>query len=73
MNTVALREIFDTTLDEQKTLNSFYLREIGQPSNYSNTPHLNEYFLIKKLKIGGMIMNLPDWVHGTSQKTLKNF
>ncbi|UJD89829.1 iron-containing redox enzyme family protein [Rahnella aquatilis] len=50
MNTVALREIFDTTLDEQKTLNSFYLREIGQPSNYSNTPHLNEYFLIQEIE-----------------------
>ncbi|WP_215844896.1 iron-containing redox enzyme family protein [Candidatus Pantoea bituminis] len=42
--------IRDTTLEQQKTLNTFYLREIGLPSNYKDTPELDEYFIIEEIE-----------------------
>ncbi|MGC0809091.1 iron-containing redox enzyme family protein [Pantoea agglomerans] len=43
-------KIFDTTLEQQRTLNTFYLREIGLPSDYEKSPQLNEYFVIEEIE-----------------------
>ncbi|WP_426818099.1 iron-containing redox enzyme family protein [Winslowiella sp. 2C04] len=43
-------DVSDTTLEEQKTLNSFYLREIGQPADFRESPDLSEYFFIEEIE-----------------------